>query len=646
MKSFSFLLFGLLLSLTLQAQELLRVGIYAPGDSLRPELYQTLKADTSIQPVIIDHFRNPNQLDSLDVLVIGNPQISGLDFQEITNFETMIGSGTGLVGLQGSLLLGRDGWKFYQELIGAFAGAYSGPRLDSVFLEGYHPLTEGFPEKWTLYSRFPFYSYQDPDRILLFDAHCWYQNFSPAGDSVRSLYLPLGGTAEDYTNNPLFQRLLLRGVQWAGGRLRNPSPDPPTIHIQQPKASKVFSSYPSLIKWKLDFGETTATGKVDSLAVYVDDQLIESHHEKTQSGHFYVANPGLYTLKFEAHTDNGNWAAALTTFGLNPEPGLGLALVVPFAERYQVGDSLPISVNILNDSIEIEEISLSADEFLLASSNVAPLEYTWIPEKPGEYLLKATARDTSGLSNIDSVWITISADTEFRLNLGSAEAVILDGKPFLADSLSEAWLYYPINILGTAWDVLYQTAAVGEKLNYAFPFPNGEYTVHLHLAELEPFVADRVISVWLEEQPVLIQQSISPLAQRYSFDFTLTDEIMDLLLTGTPEAIVAGIEVLPRGVPALPITQTEQTNEAFLYVHPNPVDEQLEVHVKSEAVGPILFQFSNLAGEPLQKWEQTKTEEMHQSTLSLQKIPPGVYLLQASMPEVSLELPAIRIVKR
>ena len=107
--------------------------------------------------------------------------------------------------------------------------------------------------------------------------------------------------------------------------------------------------------------------------------------------------------------------------------------------------------------------------------------------------------------------------------------------------------------------------------------------------------------------------------------------------------MLSGIEVLPKGELPLTVTHLAPVKQAFLLAYPNPVDDELQVYLKSSQNGTVELRLTTLAGEPVQRWELVKDQKLMGDTLGIENVPPGVYLLEAQMPGV--EWAGIRVVK-
>ena len=403
----------------------LKVLIYAEGDtSIIPfELYNFLQADPSIDPTIRyepSAFNSLEKLQSYDGILMASKGSLSWAFNQRLNLQSFLEHGGGFVGIARAAEAFDD--SFYRKLIGtritALADSFSILDLEK---EGYHLITEAFPSPWKTGEYIPSYEIISPDIKPLLSYQntpiAWYQNHNNAIDSSRSFYIAIGEDPLSYSNNPLFQKLIKRALHWSAYRLENPSPNPPGLAIIKPKAGKTFKRYPKNVAVSLRILESSLSGEVDSLAVFLNDSLYKSL-PRLENFSLFVNKPGLYELIIRAYTNKGNYISAYTNFAIRDEAGLGLALSIDHKPEYRVGDSLLLHTLVIHpdDTTASDtprdfggELKLYLGDELLISSQKSPFSYGFIIPKSGDLLFKATAV-AGDLRGEDSLFVFVSGD--------------------------------------------------------------------------------------------------------------------------------------------------------------------------------------------------------------------------------------------
>ncbi len=190
----------------------------------------------------------------------------------------------------------------------------------------------------------------------------------------------------------------------------------------------------------------------------------------------------------------------------------------------------------------------------------------------GSCQVQATVRLTvDGREASAAAQVTVTGGVALRYNAGAAWTTIFAGRefqpllPLLTGGVahdSNEGIVGGYAISGTVYDALYQDEVWVEQspATFTFALPNGEHTVHLHFADWhrdEP--GDRTFHVELQGARVLdsfdaIATVGKSTAVIRSFDTVVTDGTLSLgLVNEVFYANLAAVEILPRGVPALPL---------------------------------------------------------------------------------------------
>jgi type 1 glutamine amidotransferase len=166
------------------------------------------------------------------VVVFMNTTGDVLDDAQQAAFERFIRRGNGFVGVHSASDTEYD-WPWYTKLVAAqFASHPHIQQATIEVLDRNHPSTQHLAEKWERTDEW--YNFRDPPRekaggslrvlarldprsyegSTMKDDHpiIWCQEF----DGGRAWYTALGHTKESYAE-PDFQKMLLGGIQWAGG---------------------------------------------------------------------------------------------------------------------------------------------------------------------------------------------------------------------------------------------------------------------------------------------------------------------------------------------------------------------------------------------------------------------------------------------
>lgn len=400
----------------------LKVLIYTEGDSsaIPFSIYNFLRADSRLDPDLrknAEAFEDLPMLMTYDVILLASKGRLSWTNQMRENYEAFVRSGKGVLGIY-QAASAFDDFPFYESVIGARLSDIQPDTFEVMDLSvnGYHLITEAFPNPWTtgeysanyelsLAKIIPLVSHNEKPLI-------WYQNLDFRGDTARSLYVAIGRDPLSYANNPLYQRVIKQGLLWAGYRLANPSPHPPTLEIQKPKAGKVYKNYPKNVRVKLDMEETALSGDIDSLAVFVNDSLYKSL-PRTDEFYLFMQEPGLFKLIVRAYTNKGNYISVWSNFGIRDEEGIAVSLRLSHQAEYKKGDSVKLSAMVVlpGDTSANEEprpldgkLGLFINGELTASSTKAPFVFDWVIPARGEFLLKATA-NSGELSGVDSLFV-------------------------------------------------------------------------------------------------------------------------------------------------------------------------------------------------------------------------------------------------
>ncbi|WP_347405293.1 ThuA domain-containing protein [Asanoa sp. WMMD1127] len=151
-----------------------------------------------------------------------------LNATQQTAFQSYIASGKGYVGIHAAADTEYD-WAWYGGLVGAYFSSHPAIQQANVLRqETGHPLTSFLPATWTRTDEW--YSYRtnpEPNvRVLLKLDESSYSGGTMGGNHPitwcqnygggRAFYTGLGHTEASYTEAN-FTRLLLGGIQWAGG---------------------------------------------------------------------------------------------------------------------------------------------------------------------------------------------------------------------------------------------------------------------------------------------------------------------------------------------------------------------------------------------------------------------------------------------
>jgi len=170
-------------------------------------------------------------LSGYDVVVFALTTGDVLDEAQQAAFESYIRSGGSYVGIH-SASDTEYGWPWYGRLVGGYFDGHPGnPNVRNGTLhvdDGYHVSTQHLPQRWPRTDEWYDIRDFDPsvDVLITIDeatyrdsvreeAHplAWYHSF----EGGRSFYSALGHTSETYSE-PLFQKFLLGGIEYALGR--------------------------------------------------------------------------------------------------------------------------------------------------------------------------------------------------------------------------------------------------------------------------------------------------------------------------------------------------------------------------------------------------------------------------------------------
>jgi PKD repeat protein len=179
------------------------------------------------------------------------------------------------------------------------------------------------------------------------------------------------------------------------------------------------------------------------------------------------------------------------------------------------------------------------------------------------YQITLTVTDPLGLTTKKEVWLypdcsSAPSGTVYRINAGGPAVGV-----FAADQYYSASNTFSSanSISGTSNPAIYQSQRWGNgTFSYAFPVPNGQYTVVLHFAELVfGGVGQRVYDVSLENAKVLTAYDIvkkvgSNTATTETFPVSVSDGTLNLLFSslnagGVDNPQVSAIEVLSSSTP-------------------------------------------------------------------------------------------------
>ena len=171
-----------------------------------------------------------DSLASYDAVVFLNTSGDVLNPSQQAAFEEYVQAGGGFVGVHGAAATEYE-WSWYGRHLGAFFDDHPEVQSATVRVENEsHPSTLDLPTPWTWTDEW--YNYRtDPSdsvTVLLTVDETTYEGgtmgeehpiaWLQTHDGGRSFYTGLGHTKEAYSN-PRFSRHLLKGIEWAAGRL-------------------------------------------------------------------------------------------------------------------------------------------------------------------------------------------------------------------------------------------------------------------------------------------------------------------------------------------------------------------------------------------------------------------------------------------
>ena len=172
---------------------------------------------------------NKENLKKYAAVIFLNTTLKVLGPNEETAFKQYIENGGGYVGIHSAADTEYD-WPWYGQLVGAYFKNHPEQQQDAKLLivNKNHPSTAGMPDSIVLKEEWYNYKSFQPDLTVLIKidessykggengaSHpmAWYHAF----DGGRAFYTELGHR-DDIWTNPVYQKHLLGGIEWAMGK--------------------------------------------------------------------------------------------------------------------------------------------------------------------------------------------------------------------------------------------------------------------------------------------------------------------------------------------------------------------------------------------------------------------------------------------
>lgn len=431
----------------------------------------------------------------------------------------------------------------------------------------------------------------------------------------------------------------------------------PSVSILYPKNERVYKSFP--VKDRI---EISTSDSIIRTEFWIGDSLFAAYDSAVLEDSFCIQKAGFYELRARVYTDSLTWAESNINIAIEDTAQMSVSFYHEEKESYYPGDTILLTLFAFYEDGTDLLLGMIRDEDTLAHSSENPLIYPLVLNDTGLWELRGFALAEDGETREDTLQILVQAPKSFtgiRINLGSPESDLFDGKHFSADTLSEEWFEnFVAEIRATQWDKLYQSAAIGKKLRCSFDLPPGEYSLHVHLAEIEygvlggfSAISERSFSLFVEDKLRLsrfpMSEKLVPgIAAVRSFDLVLEDSVMEILFKADEgDLLIAGLEILPKGMQHLPLTEIPlQEMPVFVLAGPNPAKEEIAITVDTPLLGLLSLQILGLDAKPLQSYHFMKTRTYESFALSLEDVPPGAHLIKLSLDGQFIE--TIKLIKK
>lgn len=431
----------------------------------------------------------------------------------------------------------------------------------------------------------------------------------------------------------------------------------PHVSILYPKNEHVYKSFP--VKDRIEISTSDSIVRTE---FWLGDSLFAAYDSAVLEDSFYVQEPGFYQLKARVYTDSLTASESSVSIAVEDSGEMFVSLYHEEKESYQLGDTTLLSLFAFHEDGAELNLGIARGKDTLAHSFENPLIYPLVFSDTGLWEIRGFALAEDGEKREDTLRIIVQATESFagiRINLGSPDSDLFDGKHFLEDTISEEWFAnFTTEIRATQWDKLYQSAVIGKKLRYSFDLSPGKYTLHVHLAEIEYGVlggfsgaVERSFSLFVEDKLRLSrfpmsEKLVPAVAAVRSFDLVLEDSCLDLhFVADKGELLIAGIEILLKGEEHLPLMEISYSEmPVFVLAGPNPAKDKIGITVDSPLMGMITVEILGLEARPIQTYHLRKTRSYESFALSMQDVPPGVHVIKITLDGQLIE--TIKLIKK
>ncbi|RMG22699.1 MAG: T9SS C-terminal target domain-containing protein, partial [Bacteroidetes bacterium] len=247
---------------------------------------------------------------------------------------------------------------------------------------------------------------------------------------------------------------------------------------------------------------------------------------------------------------------------------------------------------------------------------------TSVPNQVGAQVFTITADDGQNHNNLVSRFFTLTVINEpetgyeAHINAAGPAYTSLGGVPFMADAYFSGGevLASTVEIAGTDDDPLYQQVRAGSNFSYAIPLYFGNYTIRLHLADIDSSSNANRFNLLLEDIPVINGLDLAAEVGKASvlireYNLTITDGELNLDFEAIEGlAQVAAIEVVLTSAPENSppffslsgdvIVEENFSETQVVTVTPHPVPPAEQNQRVTYSLMPAMVTFAEVSFDP------------------------------------------------